>query len=237
MSKRRLHKLEGSLGPKQAVLHWLGEAHAAAGSLPTYVASLIDQPEAAQPFVAIPRRVQDSVWHRMRGEPRSAIETAMDEAVADAVFLLRLVLELNVHIDAVLRLESLRRAALYWWSRALDPDRRSADPHPAERSAVVDVLVGTLTGTERALLDVQARYLDGHSVLFPELASAWRALCLAAEALGGDGDDSATIAGQDVLRVVRMARADGLDAAGRYGTADAMADRVAATIVGADVDG
>ena len=236
MSKRRLHKLEGSLGPKQAVLHWLGEAHAA-GSLPTYVASLIDQPEAAQPFAALPRRVQDSVWHRMRGEPRSAIETAMDEAVADAVFLLRLVLGLNVHIDAVLRLESLRRTAVYWWSRALDPERRSADPQPAEWSAAVDVLVGTLTGTERALLDVQNRYLDGHDVLFPELASAWRALCLAAEALGGEGEDSATIAGRDVHRVVRMARADGLDAAGRYGAANAMADRVAATIVGEGVDG
>ena len=61
MSKRRLDKLEGALGPKEAVLHWMAEAHAF-GTLPAYVGSLIGQPEAAQPFIALPAQVEQAVW-------------------------------------------------------------------------------------------------------------------------------------------------------------------------------
>ena len=236
MSKRRLHRLEGSLPPKQAVLHWLGEAHAA-GSLPAYVASLIDQPEAAQPFVAIPRRVQDAVWQRMRGEPRSAIKTAMDGAVGDTVFLLRLVLGLNVHVEEVLRVESLRHAALLWWSRALEPNRRAAAQLPLEWHAGAAMLVATVAGTEEARRAAEARYLDGRDVLFPQLATAWEDLCGAvADIAGGDAEVMA-MAAQDVERVARMARADGLDAVGRHGAANEMADRVAATSMGEGADG
>jgi len=119
VSKRRLGKLEGSLSPKEAVLHWLTEAHAF-GSLPNYVNSLIDQPEAMQPFIALPKRVEQAVWDSMRRQRPAFIKEVMREATGDTVFLLRLVIGLNVHLEETLRIEGLRLAALMWWSRARD---------------------------------------------------------------------------------------------------------------------
>lgn len=180
--KRRLDKLEGSLGPKEVVLHWLAEAHAA-GSLPAYVASLTGGPDSAQPFIALPRTVADGVWHRMRGEPKVAIRTAMDEAIVDTVFLLRPGVGLNVHVDEVRRVESLRHAALYWWSRALDGG--AAAEAPPEWQGGAAALAGTIKGTEDALRATERRYLDGHDCLFPDLMAAWRELLVAAEPIAG----------------------------------------------------
>ena len=67
MSRRRLDRLEDSLSPKEAVKHWLAEAHDF-GSLPAYVGSLVGQPATAQPFVVLPSRVQHAVWQAMRRE-------------------------------------------------------------------------------------------------------------------------------------------------------------------------
>ena len=129
MSRRRVDKLEESLPPKQAVLHWLAEAHGF-GSLPAYADSLIDQPEAAQPFIAIPAKVQRAASVSMRRDRSGLLKEVGREARGDTVFLMRLVIGLNVHVEETLRIERLRQAALMWWSRALDarsepPDARS----------------------------------------------------------------------------------------------------------------
>ena len=105
MSKRRLDKLEGALGPKESVLRWMDEAHAF-GSLPCYVESLISQPEAAQPFIALPAQVELAVWAAMRGQRSGIVKQVMREAVGDTVFLLRPVIGLNVHIDEVARVQA-----------------------------------------------------------------------------------------------------------------------------------
>jgi hypothetical protein len=235
MSKRRLDKLEGSLPPKEAVIHWLNEAHAF-GSLPAYTDSLSEQPEMAQPFVAIPARVSEAVYASMRREPTAVIKTATKEAVADATFLLTVVIDLNVHIEATLRVERHRHAALYWWSRALD--QRGApkgNPSAADRSdwhGGVSALRGVLEGTEQLRRAAEARYLDGHDCLFPELATEWRGLAAAAEMLIADEgslqDESARRAAElRIEQVLRMARADGLEASGRSVDSDAIAARVA----------
>ena len=59
------------------------------------------------------------------------------------------------------------------------------------------------------------------------------------ELLGGDrvDHDVETRTEQEVQRVVRMARVDGLEAGGRTGAADQLADRVARQLVGTGVDG
>ncbi len=228
MSKRRLDKLEGSLSPKEAVLHWLDEAHAF-GSLPAYVESLVEQPEAMQPFVALPNRVSNAIWETMRAKRTSAIKTATREAIGDTIFLLRLVIGLNVHVEETLRTERLRHAALVWWSRALHAEgAKSGDRSGWERSDAVHR--GILLGTERARAAAEARYLDGHDILFPELATEWHDLCAAGESLADAEvgiDDAATRAAErSARRVILMARADGLEAAGQHLAADAMADRV-----------
>jgi len=238
MSKRRLDKLEGGLSPKEAVLHWLGEAHAF-DSLPAYVESLIDQPEAAQPFVALPAQVEKAVYESMRGKRSGFIKEVTHEAIGDTIFLLRLVIGLNVHIEETLRTEGLRLAALMWWSRALDAGsepKRKADARSDWRCGV-STLRGELLGTERVRTTVEARYLDGHDCLFPELADAWRELCAAAEMLMDDAasptDDPARKQAELRLqRVVLMARADGLEASGRSAVADDLAVRVMRSVGG-----
>lgn len=237
MSRRRLDKLEGSLSPKEAVKHWLGEAHAY-GSLPAYAESLIDQPESKQPFVSLPRRVADAVWTSMRREPRAAVEKASREAVADTVFLVGLVLGLNAHLEQVLRVESLRHASLYWWSRALDPERRGKTERPPAWLASAAMLVVTVMGSEAALRAAETRYLDGHDCLFPDLGAEWHELLAAADALTADTPDVADTsareqAAEGVRQVVHMARADGLDASGRLRAADDVAARVARLMVDA----
>ena len=92
----------------------------------------------------------------------------------------------------------------------------------------VTTLRGTLLGTERARIDAEARYLNGHDCLFPELAAAWRGLRDDAGLPSGDvAEDMATAARREVTQVVGMARADGLEAIGHTPEADRVARRVA----------
>ena len=200
--------------------------------------SLIGRPDAANPFIALPSQVEKAVYDSMRGERSGFIKDVTREAVGDTVYLIRLVIALNVHIEEVLRLERLRHASLYWWSRALEAEGKRGKAPRAELRRGVATLRGSLHGTERARASAEARYLNGHACLFPELAAGWQDLSAAAELLGDVLDDRA-IAGaeQDVQRVVRMARTDGLDAAGHVRAADAMADGIARTSVIGGTDG
>lgn len=133
-------------------------------------------------------------------------------------------------------MEMLRHAALHWWSRALDPRGKKLPP---EWHAGVATLEGTIRGSDDALRATEARYLDGHDVLFPELAAGWRDLRTAAGTLGDAvaADDIAAAAEQALTPVLYMARADGLEAGGRTGLADELADRVARQLVNGGTDG
>jgi hypothetical protein len=243
MSNRRLDKLEGSLSPREAVIHWLTEA-CAYGSLPAYGTSLIDQPEAIQPFIAVPAQVEKAVWDSMRGQPSAFVKKVMREATGDTVFLLRLVIGLNVHIEETLRVERLRHLSLFWWSRVLDPRAvakgKASACDRSEWHRGVGTLRAVLAGAEQARRAAEARYLDGHDCLFPVLSADWRDLSAKAELLMGDEaslDERVRMGAEhDVQQVVRMARADGLDASGRWDAADAMAARVAQVAFGG-VDG
>jgi hypothetical protein len=234
MSKRRLDRLERSLFPKEAAIRWLGEAHAF-GSLPAYVASLIDQPDAKQPFIALPAQVEKAVWESMRGKRTGFIKEVTREAVGDTVFLVRLVVALNVHVEETLRTERLRHAALYWWSRTLGPAPAEDGDATADRWSDwrrgVAIQRGELSGTEHALTEAETRYLDGRDCLFPELAVEWGEFPGVAEPLidgevSPDEEAARVRAGQRLQHVVVMARADALDASGQHEEADAVAKRV-----------
>jgi len=230
MSRRRMDKLEDSLAPKQAVLLWLAQAHGF-GSLTAYADSLIDQPEAAQPFIAIPARVQQAASVSMRRDRSGLIKEVGREAWGATVFLMRHVIGLNVHVEQTLRIERLRHAALLWWSRALDARSESTPDARSGWRRGLSTLRGALLGTEQARAAAEATYLDGHDCLFPELAAEWRELCAAADRLSdGTADPEEETARdeaeQGVQRIVHMARADGLDASGLHALADSAATMV-----------
>lgn len=93
-AKRRLAKVEGSLSAFETTLLWLEEAHAF-GSLPAYVAWLIDQPIAAAPLVRVAEAAEDAVIRAMPRKSEEARAPAIRTAVRDAAFRVELVIGLN----------------------------------------------------------------------------------------------------------------------------------------------
>lgn len=59
-SNRRLAQLEASLSPTQATLLWLADAHGF-DSLCAYATSLVEQPTAMSPLVAVPQQARRAV--------------------------------------------------------------------------------------------------------------------------------------------------------------------------------
>ena len=195
-TERRLAKLESALSPKAAALLWLAEAHQF-GSLPAYVAWLVDQPISVAPIERVPVQARAAVIEAMRGQPREAVREAAHQAVRDAIFLVELILKLNVAAEETIRIEGLRYAELFWKMRAITAEaelaRRSrsrADRSPAglmERwqewcTAAVALLTGIYVAEEARLL-LERRYLDGHAALFPDAIADWEQLRENAERL------------------------------------------------------
>ncbi len=198
-ARRRLARLEGALSPRAATLLWLEEAHRFP-TLPAYVAWLVDQPAEAAPLCRVPEQAETAVRVAMRGEPREAVRGAMRQAVRDAVFLVELVIRLNLAAEEATRLEGLRYAALFWEMRAIaaeaELEQRNEGPEgrrsiarrwAAWRAAVTDWLTNLYAANEARLL-LERRYLDGRSVLFPDLGRDWDTLRQTAERLAGLGD-------------------------------------------------
>jgi hypothetical protein len=195
-AERRLAKLEGALSPKAATLLWLAEAHEF-GSLPAYVAWLIDQPISAAPLERVPEQARAAAIEAMRGQSREAVREASHQAVRDATFGVELVLRLNSVAEETIGIEDLRYAALFWEMRAISAEAelarrsRSRAGHAASDvvehwqawcSATVALLTGIYANEEaRALLE--RRYLDGHAALFPGTAADWDRLRERAEPL------------------------------------------------------
>jgi hypothetical protein len=195
-AERRLAKLEGALSPLASTLLWLAEAQQF-GSLPAYVAWLVDQPISAAPLERVPAQARAGALEAMRGQPREAVRDAAHRAVRDAVFLVELVLRLNSMADETIRIESLRYAALFWEMRAIGAEgelaRRGrsrsdrsgssfADRWQAWCSATVAFLTG-IHAAEEARVLLEGRYLDGHPALFPEAIEDWVRLQESAERL------------------------------------------------------
>jgi hypothetical protein len=198
-AERRLAKLEGALSPKATTLLWLTEAQKF-GSLPAYVAWLIDQPISVAPLDRVPALARAGALEAMRGQPREAVREAAHQAIRDAIFLVELVLKLNVAAEEVIRIEGLRYAALFWEMRAITAEvqlepaassRRSIAGHAARwaawRASAAN-LIGNLYGAEEARAHLERRYLDGASTLFREIAADGPRLRERVERLAGIGD-------------------------------------------------
>jgi hypothetical protein len=198
-AERRLAKLEGALSPKAATQLWLAEAHRF-GSLPAYVAWLLDQPISAAPLERVPAQARAAAVEALRGQPREAVREAAHQAVRDATFLVELILRLNSVATETIRIEGLRYAALFWELRALTaeaelgtgtegPDsRRSIARRPAAWRTAVSGWLTSLAAADEARLLLERRYLDGRGVLFPDLGRDWETLRETAARLAGLGD-------------------------------------------------
>jgi hypothetical protein len=198
-AERRLAKLEAALSPKAATLLWLAEAQQF-GSLPAYVAWLIDQPISTAPLERVPGKARAAALEALRGQPREVVREAAHQAVRDAIFLVELVLKVNVAAEETIRIGGLRYAALFWEMRAISaeaqleatgPSRGTRGRHDARwtawRMAVVS-LIGDLYAAEEARAHLERRYLEGMVTLFPDLASDWKRLRENVEQLAGLGD-------------------------------------------------
>jgi hypothetical protein len=177
--EQRLTKVEHSISLLATTLLWLEEAHAF-GSLPAYVAWLIDQPLAAAPLVRVAEAAEASVARSMPGTSREARRSATRAAVREAVFGVELVIGLNRAEEELLRSGGLRYVVLHWQMRAIGAEARveeAAGPEPwrAWQVAVADLLTD-LYAAEEARKRLEARFVGGHSALFPEAIAAWQNL-------------------------------------------------------------
>lgn len=196
---RRLAKLEATLPPREAVLYWLAEVHEH-GSLDAYMAWLLHQPASRAPAIVIIERARAAARWTHAGEPRSVVRGAEDRAVADAVFLFMLIIELERMATEMIRIGTLRLVALRWEHRARTAEGAS-DPKgwKAWRNAVRD-LADELSRIEAARRRLQDRYLDGRTVIAPDMVVAWRALCGGADSRRGWKHPRRARAGSDDRR-------------------------------------
>jgi hypothetical protein len=180
-AERRLAKLEGALSPLASTLLWLAEAQQF-GSLPAYVAWLVDQPISAAPLERVPAQARAGTLEALRGQPREVVREAAHQAVRDAIFGVELVLRVNSVAQEAIRIEGLRYAVLFWEMRALSAEaelaRRSRSR--AGRSAAILVerwqewcsatvtFLTEIYAAEEARTLLERRYLDGHPALFPD---------------------------------------------------------------------
>jgi len=206
-AERRLAKLEGALSPKAATLLWLEEAHQF-GSLPAYVAWLIDQPISVAPLERVPAQVRAAALEALRGLPREVVRASSHQAVRDAIFLVELVLKLNSAAGEAIRLLGLRHAALFWQMRAISAEAQLETAGPSRGAsggctarwaawrAAVASLIGTLYAAEEARAHLERRYLERTPSLFPDLAADWLRLLEEVERLAGLGDVVGVTAGR-----------------------------------------
>jgi hypothetical protein len=180
---RRLAKLEGTLQPREAVLHWLAEAQSYPGVVEYLRSQIVGQPVEAAPLSVIGTRVVAAVRAERKGQPREEVERAVHRAQGDAVFLFCLVVVLNGQALEVAKVEGLRAAAVFYWMGALlggphgPPESKedAGERRDAWRAwrTTVDRLVADVRVETEARAELERRYLGGHAVLLPDAAAAW----------------------------------------------------------------
>ncbi len=173
--ERRLDKLEDSLSPTGLVLLWLVEAHAY-GSLEAYVRSLLELDQLEMPLDRLAREAIETARAANRGKRPEVVEAAIRSALREVVFRYVLLLRINAVAHDLLDREGLIDAALE--ARVA----LAAYPEKGERrdgeliGRLRDLLlarVQELGAVGQARTSVEARYLEGHPALFPEVAAAW----------------------------------------------------------------
>ena len=179
--ERRVAKLEESLSPTQLVLRWLAEAHAL-GDVPAYTASVLAKDPPVLPLDRLAREAAEGARTAMRGKRPELVDAAVRSALRETVFRFELVMKVNVAAKELLDREELIAALLASQVAMLlhEPaDREVAGDSRLQRLELCRRLalgrVDELLASRDARCSVEARYLDGHPALFPEVASAFEA--------------------------------------------------------------
>jgi hypothetical protein len=182
-TSRRVAKLEGTLHPREAVLHCLAEAQSYPGVVEYLSSQVVGQPVEAAPLSVITSRVVAAVRAERKGRPREEIERAVRRAQGDAVFLVCLVVVLNGQALEVARFKGVCAAAAFFWMGALlggphgppEPEEDARERGDAWRSwrQAVDLLSTDVRVETEARAELERRYLAGRPVLFPDAATAW----------------------------------------------------------------
>jgi hypothetical protein len=179
--KRRLDAVETSLSPTQLVLRWMAEAHAY-GDVPAYVASLLAQDPPVAPLDRLAREAVHGARTSMRGKRPEVVDAAVRSALRETVFRFELVMRINVAAHELLEREELI-AALFASQLAMllaeAPDKEVAGESHLSRLRLCRCLtllrVNELLASQEARSNVEARYLEGHAALFPDIAAAFEA--------------------------------------------------------------
>jgi hypothetical protein len=235
--ERRVAKIEEALSPTQLVLRWLAEAHAY-GDIPAYAASLLAKDPPVAPLHRLAREAVQGARVSMRGKRSELVEAAVRAALRETVFRFELVMRINVVAHELLDREELI-AALFASQLALllsggAGKRRPDDSHrrrPELCRRLSLLRVDELLASREARTVVEARYLDGHAALFPELLARFEGqlrtsqevAASAVRAADLDGVESAppedpvafnARAGELVADLVEPAKAEALDKLG-----------------------
>ena len=175
--QRRVSKLEESLTPTQLVLRWLAEAHAC-GDIPAYASSLLAHGPPVAPLDRLAREAVQAARASMRSKRSELVDAAVRSALRETVFRFELVMRINVVAHELLDREELI-AALFASQLALllsgGGSKRRPDESRQRRMELCRRLsllrVDELLASREVRTIVEARYLDGHGALFPELAA------------------------------------------------------------------
>jgi hypothetical protein len=177
--ERRLEGIEKNLSPTQLVVRWLAEAHAY-GSLEAYVTSLLDLPGSQQPIDRLCREADAGVRTTLRGKRPEVVDAARRNALLATVFRYELVLRIYVAarelLDREVLLEALFASQLALLVRDERAQRLTDESHLERLRQCRDltaVAVRELLASQAARVSVEARYLNGHAALFPDVATAF----------------------------------------------------------------
>jgi hypothetical protein len=174
---RRVAKIEEALSPTQLILRWLTEAHAY-GDVPAYVASLLAQEPPVAPLDRLAREAIRGARTANRGKRPELVDAAVRSALRETIFRFELVMKINVTAKELLDREELI-SALFASQLAMllseSGGKRRPDESHLRRLELCHRLsllrVDELLASREARTTVEARYLDGHAALFPELAA------------------------------------------------------------------
>ena len=173
---RRLAAVEASLGPTVRVVRGVVEAHAF-GTFETWARASFAAGPDCLPLDRLAREAKTAVRSERRGTSAEA-EMAVHNAVLATVFRFQLVLRIIDVTDTALRMEMLACAALSA-NAALAFEKTVERPASVTHLAALrDALFGRvaeLHALEAARSGVEAEYLGGQTVLFPDAISAWTA--------------------------------------------------------------
>jgi hypothetical protein len=190
-AERRLGAIEASLSPTQLVLRWLDEAHAF-GDLESYVRWQLAEPSFEGPLDRLAHEAVGGVRMSMRGKRPEVVDTAIRSALRETAFRFDLVMRLLVTSHELLEREALIDSALSAHVALLTsegrPERRRDTTYPERFATLRGLLlfrVAELQAAQEARALVEARYLAGHTALFPDAVKAWDEQLRSTETLTG----------------------------------------------------